>query len=489
MRYAIRNIGRLKTRSFLLFSIVLVLLFLSMFGIMISALCTDSRERSYGPLDGSVYVTDSSLSPVLSYQAALVIAENSDVITGVSAIKNYDVFLPGIEYIGKGLFKRERFQGEPFPVGSLLDYGEGFRLCGVTSMEILEEVYSGNLSMVEGTIITEQNNERHDNKIVISEALAKKNGLSIGDAVPVHIMSLFWDEQESLGEYHLESFPDSDCYFYIVGGIYRNEQDNLGSVDKPYLVNDNKIYVPLSSIEDITKNQAVQNSYIITFLFRLIDNPLLIPDFLYFHLSDADTAEILEEKLNEIGFEKDISLIKYMSDAASSPAARLSEIISILLAGTATVGLIIFLLIIFFNMKARHRELAVLTALGKRRSTVAGSFFIEVGLLTCFAWFLGIVIFSISVWICAAPITQYLSSAEISSKITNETADYIIFGDILNDRIFTVMTDFPYLLKEYIMPACFITLSVIAAVMPFIYLFIYFYVKKINALSAVGGKE
>ena len=153
------------------------------------------------------------------------------------------------------------------------------------------------------------------------------------------------------------------------------------------------------------------------------------------------------------------------------------------------VGLIIFLLIIFFNMKARHRELAVLTALGKRRSTVAGSFFIEVGLLTCFAWLLGIVIFSISVWICAAPITQYLSSAEISSKITNETADYIRFGDILNDRIFTVMTDFPYLLKEYIMPACFITLSVIAAVMPFIYLFIYFYVKKINALSAVGGKE
>lgn len=491
MRYALRNIGRLKTKSLLTLAIAWILLFLSMFGLMTSKLCHDSRERFYGPLDGSVYVTDEEFAPFLSYRAALTLAENSDVITGVSAIKQYDVFLPEIAYIGKGLFKRDRYSGES-STGRQVDYYTGFRLCGVTSMDILEEVYGGTLAMVEGTMITSLNNERHDNKIVISDTLAEMNGLSVGDVISLDMFSLFRGEQET-GRYYNSSA--ANLYFYIVGGIYHNTEDNLDSVNRPWLVNDNKIYVPISTVADITNNEKIQLYYRTgeilpgIFLSGRIDNPILIPDSLYFHLSDIGAASSLEAELGKIGFLKEVRLTKYMSDAATSPAARLSQMVSLLLIGIVVVGFVILLLVVFFHMNARHRELAVLSALGKRRAAVAGSFFLEVLLLFFAGYWMAAAVFSGAVALCAVPITAYLNTAELSAQVSNETADFVLLGDPGGSQILEKMEDFSYLAREYILPALLVTAVMAAVMMLGVYLFVRLYVGRINALSAVGGKE
>ncbi len=489
MRYAVRNIGRLKARSLLTLAMAFVLFFLSMFGILTGKLCRDSRARFYGPLDGSVYVTDDTLTPFLSYRAALTLAENSGVISSVSAIKEYTAFLIDIEYVGKGMFKRTRYPGEAISPTLQVDYIEGLRLCGVTSMEILEEVYGGTLTMTEGTMITERNNERHDNKIVISDTLAEKNGLSVGDVVSLAMLSLFHEEQ-MLGTEDNRYFYD-----YIVGGIYHNAENNLGSVSKPWLVNDNRIYVPISTVEDITENERVRFCYETPELMpglalsSAIDNPLLIPDSLYFHLSDMETAEALEAEIGKIGFIKEVKLTKYMSDAATSPSARLSQMISILLIGIVAIGFVILLLVIFFNMNARHRELAVLSALGKRRSAVSASFFLEVLLLFLAGFLLAAVIFAGAVSLCAAPITAYLNAAEISAQISNETADFVLLGDPGSDHILEKMADFSYLAGEYILPAMLVTAALAGVILLGVYLFVRLYVSRINALSAVGGKE
>ena len=81
MRYALRNILRLKTRSFLTFAIAFAILFLSMFGILTVRLCEDNRERFFGPLDGSVHVTNESYEPFFTYESAEYLNQNAESIT------------------------------------------------------------------------------------------------------------------------------------------------------------------------------------------------------------------------------------------------------------------------------------------------------------------------------------------------------------------------------------------------------------------------
>ena len=112
MRYAVRNLIRLKARSFLMFIIVFAILFLSMFGAMVVGLCEDNRERFYGPLDGTVYVTNEDYEPYLTYHAAITMCEDAKVITDISAIKEYTAIFEDLTYIGYDKFQRARYMGE-----------------------------------------------------------------------------------------------------------------------------------------------------------------------------------------------------------------------------------------------------------------------------------------------------------------------------------------------------------------------------------------
>ena len=144
MRYALRNIVRLKTRSFLTFAIAFAILFLSMFGILTVRLCEDNRERFFGPLDGAYHVTDGTFLPFLSYEAAEYLERNAGAITKISAVMERSVSFSDMEYIGKNDYRRDTFGWERayLPIGTTQTaYHEGFLLCAVTSMDILKEVY------------------------------------------------------------------------------------------------------------------------------------------------------------------------------------------------------------------------------------------------------------------------------------------------------------------------------------------------------------
>ena len=142
MRYALRNILRLKTRSFLTFAIAFAILFLSMFGILTVRLCEDNRERFFGPLDGAYHVTDSDFMPFLSYEAAEYLEKHSEAITKTAAVMERAVSFSDMAYIGKNDYARDTFGWERayLPMGTTeTTYHEGFLLCAVTSMDILKE--------------------------------------------------------------------------------------------------------------------------------------------------------------------------------------------------------------------------------------------------------------------------------------------------------------------------------------------------------------
>ena len=184
MRYAFRNIIRLKSKSILSFLICFAILFLTMFGFLTRTISEDARYRFYGTLDGSVHITDEDWNPYLTYDAARVIAEDTEgIIEKVSALKEYIVQFPDMEYVGYGTYRRSRYSGEEKSEDGKANYLKGFSLLAVTSMDIVEDVYGGDIQMLEGSMIAIEDTKSRSNKIVISKELAEaKNGESITEA-------------------------------------------------------------------------------------------------------------------------------------------------------------------------------------------------------------------------------------------------------------------------------------------------------------------
>ena len=492
MRYAFRNIIRLKTRSVLCLLICFAVLFLSMFGFLIRTICEDARYRFYGPLDGSVHITDEELNPYLTYHVAKAIADDAEgVITGVSAIKEYVAWFSDIEYVGYGTYRRMRYSGEAPTEDGKSNYLKGFDILAVTSMEILEDVYRGDVQILEGSMITDADTEKRSNKIVISKELADVNGLVLGDTVNLNMLSIYQGELPAVRLSLTEDiYDDYDFdYEYVIGGIFKHQIDNTAAVSEPWKLNSNTVYIPITTIEDISKHETVQFFYHDDNYYSITVNPIIIPDALYFHLADTADAELLEKEINEIGFIKTLQLTEYVSDGSSSPSARLSGIISYVLVGIIAVGFVILALSVYFNMKARHRELAVLVALGKKRVSVAWSFFFEIFMLVFLSLVFSSSALATVIFSFAKPLLGYLYSAEVSAQFKSETADFYLFENRENHSISQSMGSTEYLLSEYMIPSILFALMATALLAVILYVVMRVYTSQINPLYDVGAKE
>ncbi len=494
MRYAFRNIIRLKSKSILNLLICFAILFLTMFGFLTRTICEDARYRFYGPLDGSVHITDEDWNPYLTYDAARVIADDTEsIIKNVSAVKEYIVWFPDMEYVGYGTYRRSRYSGEEKSEDGKANYLKGISLSAVTSMNVIEDVYSDDIQILEGSMITEEDTKNRSNKIIISKELAEANELVLGDTVKLSMTSLFKNELQtfrlSLTDGLYPKYPLE--YEYIVGGIYKHRIDNTAAVSEPWKLNSNVVYVPITTVEDISTSETIQFFFHEDTMYPITVNPTVIPDALYFHLYDMDDAERLEREINEIGFTKNVKLTEYVSDTSSSPSARFSSILSTMLVGIIAVGFVILMLSVLFQMRSRRRELAVLSALGKKRNAVALSFFLEYLILMLLALVVsgGLLAYLISV--LTVPLMKYLYSAEIAAQFQTqmETADFLLLETPAIENGFTSGYDFRYLMTEYMTPS--IVFAVIAAVclLAVMYLLMYHYIACINPLCDVGGKE
>ena len=486
MKYAIRNIGRFKAKSLIALSTFFMVFFLSVFGFFMRALCEDGRERFWGPLDGSVHVTDEALAPYLTYNAAVTLANDANVITRASAVKEYTCFFRNAIYVGYGNYKRAQYAGEEPTADRKTDYLKGNSLVGVTSMEILKEVYGGDLEMLAGEMITDKDTA---NKIVVSEAFAQANGLQIGDTLMLDTLSMYQTEYEA-ARFRLTELYDRDgfTYEYVIGGIYSRRTDNAAAVSMPWELNTNAVYVPMASLDAISRSEGVQRMFRSDDVYALKINPALIPDMLCFHLADMNEVSALEAEINGLGFSRPVKLTPYVSDVASSPCARLSDVISFVLFGITVVGFAVFALTVMFNMKARQRELAVLTALGKRRADVAFSYFSEVALLVLCALFLSFVLLTFGVMQYAAPLSEYLYSAEASAQFQSENADLCLFGEQTENSP-AAEAEFLHLASVYVLPSVAFGGTVTVCLLIFLYGVIRLYVSRIHPLYDIGGKE
>ncbi|MBQ8498055.1 MAG: hypothetical protein IJ489_11470 [Clostridia bacterium] len=484
MRYAVRNLFRLKASTVFSLLIAFSIFFLSTFGFFLRLLCENNRKRFYGVLDGSVHATDEQLNPYLTYDAALTLAEDADVITRVSAVKRYTAFFSDVRYVGYGTYRRARYSGEERTEDGKANYLKGFSVVAVTSMDILEEVYSGKLTLEKGSFITDGDTQ---NKIVISKELAEENGLSVGDILTLDTLSLFQTEAEAVRFQLTEDLYDrlNFDYEYVIGGIYTHAEDNSAAVSEPWNLHSNTVYVPITTMIDASESEGVQHLFHDEGYYALSVNPTVIPDALYLHLSDMNETEILEREINAIGFAKTVKLTEFVSDTASSPSARLSDILSYTTVGLIAVGFVVLGLSVFFNMRVRRRELAVLTALGKKRNAVSVSFFLEIALILLVALVLSGIVMIVTIYLCEIPLTEYLYTAEISSKFLSETADIYLFENTAGGNLIVASVD----ITRYILPCLRFALVSAALLMVFLYVVIRSYCHRIHPLYDIGGKE
>lgn len=490
MYYAIRNLWRLKAKSTLALLIVLTVLLFSVFGFFMRCLCEDVRARFWGPLDGSVHVTSDLLSPYLTYDAAAALANDAEVINRLSCVKEYTGFFRNALYVGFGSYKRPQYTGENPTADRKSNYLTGVRIKAVTSMDILEEVYGGDLVLLQGSLITDEDTASRRNKIVVSEAFAEMNGLSVGDTLILDTLSLYQTESEAV-KFGLTDLYNRDefTYEYTVGGIYRLHTDNSAAVSVPWELYDNTVYVPISTAKNISVSDGVQKMFRSQDIFALKVNPVLIPDEVYFHLSDIGEANTLAEEINAIGFSERVKLTPYVSDISSSPSARLSGIVSGMLIAVIAAGLGVFMLTALLHLKERRREFAVLIAMGKKRESVAFSYYFEFGLLVLSAFLLSCLLMAFVVWVFSAPISQYLYAAEEASLFQSENADRYLFGDEAEVFQTRGKTDFGHLFRAYIIPNILFTGAVTVFLLLLLGGIVLLYVRDIHPMYDAGGKE
>lgn len=484
MRYALRNIVRLPSRSIILFILSCVLLFSSMFGIFVISVCKESLSRTFGPLNGTAIVTDKEGYPFISYNVARDICASSSSIKGLWAEKSYEAILKDIKYTGEGDFKKQyAVYGEPE------EKEEGFMLVACTDMSCCDEFFGGRAELVSGSLISDSDNENSYLKIVISDKLAELNGLSLGDDITLNMYSMFSDFDTSV---YYSSQPAFADWFrtYTIGGIYKNISSSSYTASSAYLLDDNRVYIPISTITDYTENELSYNYYLISSpLSAKFDNPVLIPDSTYLFLNDIGDIGKAEDAINKIGFAKDIKLTEFVSDASSSPAARLSKIMYIMIALTVVAGFSILALIILFYMNSRKREFAVLSALGKKRVKTALSFFAEISVIIMVSVIICALAFALCSYLTAEPISVYLNASESSVKTQNSDSDMYISSTLHEDEAVRKITDFSYLLSAFILPAFSSAVIVTLLLEIILFIFIYAYIKRIDILAAAGGKQ
>ena len=506
MKYALRNLVRMPARTALMFLLLFFVLLLTMFGQFMITLCEEVKARSNGPLDGTVIVTDKDGYAAMYYTVARDISGNCDAIEHIYAVSEKQVWFEDLDYIGEPAL---------FDMKGETDCTQGFMLSSVTSMDICRETYSGEIEMVSGTPITEEDNEKRILKCVVSDALAEKNGLSLGSTVTLSLISIFTKETDAYGlagstslfaktngldRSRDEGKIGEETYRlkFTVGGIYHNNVKNTSTAPVPYLDNDNRIYVPITVVSDALDDlrNCDQAAVVFSVTGQANTRPTVsTKDFmlgvttLNYRLKDLSYADGVEKMLNGLGLREEMMLTPFVADAANSPAAALMLIINWCMVGVIGAGSIELFIILIFNMIARKRELSVLAALGKSRMKISLSFFAEIFVVFVVALLICALVFGLAVKTAAKPISEYLEESESSVRYENRSAADVITDNEAAEKREAQLLDFNYLFSEYIATQSLLTALLGSAVIVMAFVIITVLVSKTEVLTSLTGKQ
>lgn len=223
-----------------------------------------------------------------------------------------------------------------------------FRINGDSEPELQADFLDGSKKLVEGRLLTKEDESLNSNTALISKLVADKNNLKIGSTFSI----------QSLNSSVLENVN-------VVGIYIETSPENLNA--PALFIQSNDIFVPYRLARSIT---AGSSSYLpggyVTYAAYYLDDPANIDEF-------RDEAQSLGLDLKKYSLDANDSMYSRMT----GPVQKVSDL--------AEIGVIIalisgiFLIIIIMTAVTRRRayEVGILRSLGAGKSEIAAQFAIE----------------------------------------------------------------------------------------------------------------
>ena len=418
IKNALRCIGRSKGRNILIGIIALVIAISACIGLSIrqaaesakaSALdgmsitanitynWRDSFNDKKNPFEGGFNFDKESINEMLGMDNSLTLDEYkkyADASTVKSFYYTLTAYFNGSEnfekiQVSSGSGRFPSGGGSSFPgmggggfpdMGGVGGRGQSgdFTVIGFSSREAMTEFTSGNASLLEDSVMFDE--DTSELVCIISEELATYNELTIGSSIVI-------------------TNPDSETETYTleVVGIYESSQ-NSGLSNSIYLSANTLSAMLDSSAEVSDESTCVTGSYTATYLFANVEDFETFSEEVYtLGLDEAYTVDSTDIQ----AFEESLTPLKTLGTMAGW------FLVIILI-----IGGVILVVLNIFNVRERKYEVGVLTAMGMKKWKVAAQFMCEILVVTMIAVIIGACIGAVS----SVPVTNALLAEQAESQ-------------------------------------------------------------------------
>lgn len=295
--------------------------------------------------------TGKTSTSFLMYSTVQFTPENIAAIKGVSGVKycgaRQDNLLP---FDSVSLF--------PGTVATNAKYQGYTKTLGVCNTEDDELFTTGTLTLAEGRHISP--GDTH--VAVISQDLADRNELKIGDYMSAHSYSV-----------KDQGYTGQEIRVQIIGLFTPNVVEQFGDTVTTYDKIQNRVFVDLQTSKEIDGGTI---NYGFSALHVSIDDP-------------QDMAKVIADVkalpgIDWTAFTVEVDNETY--ESAAAPLATLNELVLTLLVVIIAVSAIILALILTLWTKTRIHEIGVFLSVGIRKSAIIGQYLIEVLLVAVLAF-------------------------------------------------------------------------------------------------------
>lgn len=348
-------------------------------GFQITENIDNMRERLATEADYTYFDDGSVLSQAPNNQFDSVLMDDILKIASVNGVASYNIVTAPTVVMPvnfERIYDKDRDQSQ--------DYG-GVNLVGNLDMTQNFTVADGYITLKEGRFATSQDCD----VLVISEALAELNGLSLGDTM----------------SFNSRTDPEgSQVYKATIVGIFTITQNipTLHSGDT--YRSENTIFTDLRFPE---KPEGHMNDPLYAYAAFQIDDP------------DNYDAIMESVKALDITWERyDIINSSGISDQLASSFTNIEQVSRTLLLIVAVSGFLIMLLIFIFWIKNRNHEIGILLSLGESKGTILSQLIAEALILAVLAFGVALAIAPLM----SGKIASYLVYQQVDSTMPS-TAD------------------------------------------------------------------
>ena len=366
-------VTRKRGKTILWFAILLIMATFVLTGLSIwkasEAAQLDLRQSVGGKFDifvdwsNSPYVVRKQLSEEYDEETGktsnsfLVYSTVQFTPENIAAIKD----VPGVKYCGARQDNLLPFDGLslfPGTISADAKYRGYTKALGVCNTEDDELFTTGTLTLEEGRhIFTDDTHVA-----IISQDLADRNDLKIGDYMTAHSYSV--EDQGYTGQ---------EIRIQIIGLFTPNVLEPFGETVTTYDMIQNRVFVDLQTSKEVDGGTI---NYSFHALYVAVDDP-------------QDMARIVADVKALPGIDWTAFTVEMNNEAyesAAAPLSTLNELVVTLLVVIIVVSAIILALILTLWTKTRIHEIGVFLSVGIKKSAIIGQYLIEVLLIAVLAF-------------------------------------------------------------------------------------------------------